>query len=181
MQSSARIPRLFTLFLLFPLLAAAPITPASGGPGEPLKSCHILTAADAERILGQPVRLTRDDAGLEGEKRRCWLTYTGVSKDGATGEDCNLNFLLEQNEKNPSTEQARQVLASTRASNSHDQVITGLPGIGDEAFLFGDIPSVYFIMARKGPVVIRLQIKQATATVSLPELKAFAAKVARQL
>ena len=181
MQSSARRSRLFPLFLLLPLLTVAPIMPANGDPGEPLKSCHILTAAEAERILGQPVRLTRDVSGVEGEKQRCWLTYTGVSKDSATGDDCNLNFLLEQNEKNPSTEQARQVLASTRASNSHDQVITDLPGIGDEAFLFGDIPSVYFIMARKGPVVVRLQIKQATATVSLPELKAFAAKVARQL
>lgn len=148
---------------------------------EKLKPCQLLTQADAEKILGQSVRLIADTYGLKGDVRQCRCAYTAVSKDPASGQDINLNFIFEQKESNPSAEQARQVMESTKSENAHDLSIRDLSGIGDEAFLLGEEPNFHFIMARKGAIVIRLQIKQATEKTSLEELKAFARKVAKHL
>lgn len=148
---------------------------------EKLKPCQLLTQADAERILGQPVHLTGDTSELKGEVRQCGCTYTGVAKDPSSGQDINLYFSFEQKESSPSAEQAQRVMSSTKSENAHDAPIKDLSGIGDEAFLLGANPDVHFIMARKGAVVIRLQIKLATEKTSFEELKSFASKVAKRL
>lgn len=148
---------------------------------EKLKPCQLLTQADAEKILGQSVRLTADVSGLKGEVRQCRCAYTAVAKDPISGQDINLDFVIEQKERNPSVEQARQVMDSTKSENAHDAIITDLAGIGDQAFRLGEEPNVHFIMARKGAIVIRLQTKQATEKTSLEELKAFAREVAKRL
>jgi hypothetical protein len=144
------------------------------------KPCQLLAQPVAEKILGQPVRLTNDTSELKGDIRQCSCVYTGVSKDPATGQDINLYFSVEQKEGSPSAEQAHRVMETTKNENSHDTVIKDLSGIGDEAFKLGDEPNVHFIMARKGPVVIRLQIKQATQKASLEELKTFARDVSKR-
>jgi hypothetical protein len=148
---------------------------------EKLKPCQLLTQAAAEKILGQSVRLIADRSGLKGDVRQCACAYTAVTKDPASGQDINLYFVLEQQENHPSAEQARRVMDSTRSDNAHDAVIRDLSGIGDQAFLFGEESNVHFIMARKGAIVIRLQIKQATEKTSLEELKAFAREIAKRL
>jgi hypothetical protein len=148
---------------------------------ERLKPCQLLTQADAERILGQSARLTGDKSEMKGEVRQCRCTYTAVAKDPASGQDINLHFSFEQKESKPSVEQARQVMETTKSENAHDLSIKDLSGIGDQAFLLGEEPHTHFVMARKGAVVIRLQIRQATAKTSLEELKAFAREVAKRL
>lgn len=148
---------------------------------EKLKPCELLTQADAERVLGQPVRLTGDTSELRGEVRQCSCIYTGVARDPVSGQDINLYFSYEQKESGSSAEQAQRVMASTKSENAHDASIKDLSGIGDEAFLLGANPDVHFIMARKGAVVIRMQIKQATEKTSLEELKSLASKVAKRL
>lgn len=145
------------------------------------KPCQILGQSVAEKILGQPARLINDRSELKGDIRQCICSYTCVSKDSASGKDINLYFVIEQKESNPSAEQARQVMETTKNENSHDTVIKDLSGIGDEAFQLGDDPNVHFIMARKGAIVIRLQIKQATEKTSFEELKSFAREVAKRL
>lgn len=148
---------------------------------EKLKPCQLLIQADAEKILRQSVRLTQDVSDLKDGIRQCRCTYTGISKDAVSGRDINLFFSLERLEVNPTVEQARQVMDSTKAENAHDLTIVNLPGIGDEAFRLGDQPTSQFIMARKGAIIIRLQINQATEQTSFEELKAFAQKVTKQL
>jgi hypothetical protein len=148
---------------------------------EKLKPCQLLSQSDAEKILGQPVRLTGDKSERKGDIRQCSCMYTAVAKDPVSGQDINLYFSFEQTEGRPSADQAHQMMASTRSENAHDTVIQDLSGIGDEAFRLGEQPNVHFIMARKGTVVIRLQIKEATQNTSMEELKSFAGKVARQL
>jgi hypothetical protein len=148
---------------------------------ERLKPCQLLTPAAAEKILGQPVRPTRDGSELKGEVRQCSCAYTAIAKDPASGQDINLYFSFEQKENSPSAEQAQRLMAWTKNENAHDSVIDDLSGIGDEAFRLGDSPNVYFIMVRKGAVVIRLQVKQATDKASLDELKTFAREIAKRL
>jgi hypothetical protein len=148
---------------------------------EKLKPCQLLTQAHAEKIIGQPVRLTGDNSERRGDIRQCSCIYTGVAKDPVSGQDVNLYFSFEQKESSPSAEQAHQVMASTKSENAHDTIIKDLSGIGDEAFRLGEESNVHFIMARKGAVIIRLQVKQATEKSSLEELKSFAGKVANRL
>lgn len=177
----------YLLFVFLPFLLSGSVMQKTEGNNneaglcEKLKPCQLLTQANAERILGQSVRLTGDKSELKGEVRQCRCTYTGVSKDPASGQDINLHFSFEQKENQPSAEQARQVMDTTKSENAHDLSIRDLSGIGDQAFLLGEEPNVHFIMARKGAVVIRLQIKQATEKTSLEELKAFAREVAKRL
>jgi hypothetical protein len=148
---------------------------------EKLKPCQLLSQAEAEKILGQPVRPGRDTSRLKGDIRQCGCAYTGIASDPLSGQEINLYFSFEQKETGPTADQARQVMASTRIENAHDATISELSGIGDEAFLIGDVPNIHFIMARKGAVVIRLQVKQATEKSSLEALRNFAGAAARRL
>jgi len=146
-----------------------------------VKPSQVLTQSIAERILGQPTRLTPDTTTMRGNVRQCMCAYFGVSKDKETGQDSVIYFSLEEKETTPSPEEAHQVIVSTREANVHDNEIPDLSGIGDEAFLLSNDPYSHLIMARKGGVIMRLQVKKAIGTNSLVESKAFAAKVFNQL
>jgi hypothetical protein len=175
------------LLVMLSLLVSSPFMQKTEGKEmqsalcEKLKPCQLLTQADAEKILGQPVRTSRDGSELKGEVRQCSCAYTAIAKDPASGQDINLYFSFEQKESSPSAEQAQRLMAWTKSENAHDAAINDLSGIGDEAFRLGDEPNVYFIMARKGATVIRLQVKQATEKASLEALKTFAKEVSRRL
>lgn len=177
----------YILLVISALLVSSPFMQATEGSDrqaalcEKLKPCQLLTPADAEKILGQPVRPTRDGSELKGEIRQCSCAYTANAKDPASGKDINLYFSFEQKENSPSAEQAHRLMTSTKSENAHDAVIDDLSGIGDEAFRIGDVPNIHFIMARKGGIIIRLQVKQATEKTSLEELKTFAKEVAKRL
>jgi len=176
---------LLPLFLLFffssPVLQNTEGNDNQASLCERLKPCQLLTPANAEKILGQPVRQTQDTSELKGKVRQCSCIYQGVSKDPVSGQDINLYFSIEHEESKPSAEQAHRVLQSIKNDNAHDSTITDEPGIGDEAFRLGDSPNVHFILARKGAIVIRLQIKQATEKTSLEELRSFARETAKRL
>jgi hypothetical protein len=131
-------------------------------------------------MLGQPVRLTQDTSVLKGDVRQCSCAYTGVSKDKASGQDSVLYFSLEQKEANPSVEQAHQVIVSTKQANEHDTEIVDLTGIGDEAFLLSNDLNSHLMMARKGAIIMRLQVKRAAGEKSAETMKAFAEKAAKK-
>ena len=174
-------------FLLMPFFLFREQVPAMAGgshqtePGNPLKACQLLTAAEAEKILGQAVKLTHDKAGVEGDLRICRFGYISLAKDPASGQQTQMFVSLEQKVNNPSAEQARQVLETVRVENTHDLDLTMIQGVGEEAFLLSDRPSLYLFMARKGGIIMRLQIRSATEKTSVENLKAFAEKVAKQL
>ena len=176
---------LFYSFLTFLLLGGMmPVAARNDGQTgfcEQVKPCQLLTKTDAERMLGQSARLTQDTSVLKGDVRQCLCAYAGVSTDNASGETGVLFFSLEQKAANPSAEQARQVLVSTKEQNEHDTSILDLKGVGDEAILFSNDLNSHFIMARRGGIIMRLQIKRAAGTKSLEELKAFAEKVFKHL
>jgi hypothetical protein len=178
---------LFSLFLTFSLSGGLmAVAKGNGGSGqvgfcEKMKPCQLLVQSDAERILGQPARLTQDTSVLKGDVRQCLCAYTGVSKDKASGQDVYLFFSLEQKEVTPSAEQAHQVLKTTKAENEHDLDILDLTGIGDEAILLSNDADSHLIMARKGGIIMRLQAKKAAEKTSLNDLKAFAERVFKQL
>jgi hypothetical protein len=185
MRKYARWFLLLSLLLLFvyssPVAELSASKEAQTGFCEKWQPCKLLTLADAEKLLGQPARLTQDASEMKGSVRQCRCVYTGISKDPASGQDVNLFFSIEQNETSPSVDQAHQVLKTIKDDNIHDSTIIDLPGIGDEAFQLGDSPNVHFVLARKGPILLRLQIKQATEKSSLEGVKAFVRETAKRL
>jgi hypothetical protein len=147
-----------------------------------LKPCRLLSAGEAEKILGQPVRLMENISKVEGEVHKSNCVYTGVSKDKVSGKDVNLSFSLEQKEQNPTVEQARQVFKSTYGKvNEPELSVQVLSGIGDEAFSISNPSKFHFIMVRKGEIIFRIKLNKANENTSLEELKAFAKKFAEQL
>ena len=170
---------LLTFLLLGGVMA---VTAGNGGQAnfcDQVKPCQLLAQSDAERILGQSARLTQVTSELKSDVRQCLCAYTGLLTDNASGQTSALYFSLEQKSANPSAEQARQVLVSTKEANAHDTSIWDLKGVGDEAFLLSNDSSSHLIMARRGAIIMRLQVKRAAGTRSLEELKAFAEKVSK--
>lgn len=175
-----RTPLCLSLLLLF----ASATSAAFDGQShvcDRVKPSQLLTQSIAEKMLGQTGRLTTDTTTMKGNVRQCACAYFGASKDKDTGQDSVIYFSLEEKEKTPSAEEARQVLVSTKEANAHDSEIVDLSGIGDEAFLLGNDPNSHLIMARKGGIIMRLQVKKAAGTKSLEESKAFAQKVFKVL
>ena len=146
-----------------------------------VKPSQLLTQSTAEKMLGQAARLVPDTTTMKGNVRQCMCAYFGVSKDRATGQDSVVYFSLEEKEKTTSPEEARQVIASTKEANAQDNEILDLSGIGDEAFLLSNDSNSHLIMARKGGIIMRLQVKKAVGNKSLEESKAFAANVFKDM
>ena len=168
------------LFLGAVFMAVAGSNPQTGICGK-IKPCQLLVQADAERILGQSARLTGETSRLKDDVRQCVCAYTGVSTDRASGESSLLFFSLEEKEAQPSAEEAKQVMMSTKKANEHDTEIVDLKGIGDEAFLLSNDSNSHLIMARRGAIILRLQVKRAAGSKSLEEVKAFAERVSKNL
>jgi len=168
-------------FLFLFGLAPARGNGTAAGICDKAKPCELLSQSNAERILGQSTRPAKDATQLKGDVRQCLCAYTGVTPDKETGQDCLLFFALEEKETNPTPEQARQVLVSTKEANEHDTQILDLDGIGDQAFVLSNDPGSHLLMARKGSVIMRLQVKRAVGAKSLEEIKAFALKAFKQI
>jgi hypothetical protein len=184
MKSNCRLVLLcgvLSVVLLTAVFTAAAGNRGRSGVCDKMKPCQLLAKSDAERMLGQSARLTQDTSQLKGDVRQCLCAYTGVSKDGSSGQDSLLFFSLEEKEASPSAEQASQVLVSTKEANEHDTEILDLKGVGDQAFVLSNDSNSHLIMARKGAIIIRLQIKRAAGTKSLEEIKAFAEKISKLL
>jgi hypothetical protein len=181
------VNRILILLLILTGFLSSGLTPKTAGNAtqanfcDRVKPCQLLVQDEAEKILGQAVRLTENRSDLKGNVRQCVCAYGSLTNDQTGGQDLKLFFSLEQQESNPSAEQARQLMESTKSDNAHDLVITNISDIGDEAFLLGDLPNRHFIMARKGAVIMRLQVTRTTNRTSLEALKTFAQRVTRQL
>ena len=146
------------------------------------KPCEFLPYDDAEKILGQPVRLIENISKVESDVRKTDCTYRGVSKDKFSGKDINLYFSLEQQEQNPTVEKARQEFESTYKKIDEPLLLVQLlSGIGDEAFVISNPPNFHFMMVRKGAMIFRMKLNKVPEKTSLEELKAFAKKFAEQL
>ena len=175
--------RIFSLVTLL-FVGMAMTVAGQGGRGafcDKIKPCQLLTKSDAEKILGQPARLTQDVSQLKGDVRQCMCAYSGASTDQSTGQGSVLFFALEEKEANASAEQAEQVLVSTKEANEHDTEVLDLKGIGDEAFLLSNDSNSHLIMARKGAIIMRLQVKRAAGPKSQENIKAFAEGVFKRL
>src|SRR5262250_2914213 len=87
----------FCLFLIPSGLAGNGQREDRPGFCEKMKPCNLLVQSDAEKLLGQPARLTKNTSELRGDVQQCQCAYIGLSRDQDTEQDCALYFSVEQN------------------------------------------------------------------------------------
>jgi hypothetical protein len=174
------------LLLILCLFVSAPVFSYQANVGKTHfaanpKTCKFLSSAEAEKILGQPVRLIENNSKVKDNIRTSDCVYRGISKDKVSGKDISLTFSLEQKEQNPTIEEAHQVFETTyKKINEPDIFVGNLSGIGDEAFLVSNPPSFHFMMVRKDEKIFRIKLNKAAEGTSLEELKIFMKKIAEK-
>jgi hypothetical protein len=161
---------LLMLFLASALSLNCQTKPAA----EKVNPCKYLSFAEAEKILGQRVRLITNSWDFKDDKTRFDCTYRSIEKDKTSGWETSLFFTLEESADEVG---AKQIYTNIWNLTENHAGIEILSGIGDEAYARSDVPNFHFLMARKGKFTIRLKINKAVETTSFDELKAFAKKV----
>jgi len=145
----------------------------AGGSGATTAS-KVVTAADAERILGGTARLVSERQGESeslrgGHYSRC--EYVGAYR-------ATLNVVIETA---PSEESARGAYSESRSGLGSFEQIEEVTGIGEEAFLSRG-PTARRLIVRKGAVVFLLEARRDEAGGPLiDELKNTAAHIADRL
>lgn len=142
------------------------------------KNCSLLAESDAEKILGQAVRLIENTIEVNDDIRQSRCTYTALSRDKSSGSEINLYFMLEET---PNQERARQIFETIRNSNEDHQGFENLNGVGEQAYAHSSKSHFHYVMAQKGKFAIRLKVNKAVETTSFDELKAFLKKAVKQI
>ncbi len=156
-------------------------------PNQPLINCKqdtvihsglFIAGEDAERILGQAVRMSeRSYTGSDSvNTSRC--TYTTVSADPVTNQTGHLYWLAEQYR---SPEAAHQVYAEILNNNDGMAGIDKLSDLGEEGWVQTDKTNFHFILFRKKNMVVRMKVNKITSFTSLDQLKKIAAGVAASI
>ncbi|WP_276131631.1 hypothetical protein [Polluticoccus soli] len=118
----------------------------------------LFSLADAERILGEPARLSDSATSVVADTLIFQNTYTAIAADKKSGKTGNIYFMYEQY-NDAST--AHRLLAYYKTANEKNGAQT-VTGIGDEAWFHTDGQNFYFIMARKGNKAIRMKVNKLT-------------------
>lgn len=142
------------------------------------ESCKKLSFAEAEKILGQKVKLVTNSWDSADGKTIFKCQYQAIEKDKTSGNDINLFFMIEQSS---SENQAKEIYKAIWESNKNHAGIEVLDGIGDEAYAHSDKGSFHFFLVRKGNSTIRMKVNKAVETTSFEEVKAFAKRVSKQI
>lgn len=137
----------------------------------------IFSQADAEKIMGEPARLSDSATQTIQDTTIFQSTYTAVTTDKKSGKTGTIYFMYEQY-KEAST--AHNLLAYYQKANEKNGAKT-VAGMGDEAWYHTDGQNFYFIMARKGNKMIRLKVNKVTANTSADAFNAVAKEVVERM
>lgn len=134
----------------------------------------LVTAADAERILGGTVRLVSEKRGESESVRGALETRC----EYVTADRATLNVVIQTA---PNEESARGVYDESRSGMGSFERIEEVAGIGDEAFLSRG-PTARRLVVRKRAVVILLDARRDQPdSPSIDEMKKTATHVAARL
>jgi hypothetical protein len=136
----------------------------------------LFTKADAERIMGEPLRLTNNTPSSTPQAASHLYGYEAVAKV-ATGRPGAIYFLFEQYHDEA---EAIKRYVGTRDANK-PMGIEELPGLSDGAYYHTDGQHFYFIMVRKGKYVFNIKVNKITQTTSLAEFKKTAKNITAAL
>lgn len=136
----------------------------------PEKPHALFKQVDAEKILGEPARLTDSSTSTVADTVIFQSSYTAVATDKKSGKTGNVYFIYEQY-SDAST--AHYLLDYYKIANEKNGA-KNISNIGDEAWFHTDGQNFYFIMARKGNKLMRMKVNKVTSNTSLDAFNAAA-------
>ena len=122
------------------------------------QSPQSLTIAEAEKIMGEPARLTDSSSEYENGVHHYRSSYSAQSKDSVTGRIGKLYYMYEEYDK---TSDAQKYFTDIKAANAKNNVLKDLP-FGDEGYYQRDASVLHFIMVRKGNKILIFKVNKIT-------------------
>ncbi len=129
----------------------------------------LLTLSFAERIMGEPGKLTCNMFTQKGDTLEYRADYTAVSPDQVTGKTGKLYFMFEVYS---SIAAVKNAYTSIYQANKGHAGVEIVPGLGDEAYFHTDGSNFYFFLVRKNEKMLRLKVNKVTSHSSRAEFKA---------
>lgn len=135
---------------------------------ETVKSNFCLAQTDAEKVLGQTVKLTESSSENKDGITKFRCTYTANDIDSKTNKTGNLYYLLEEYKNMDSSQKAYSDILE---QNKNMPGLKKLNEIGNQAFLHTDNENFLMIISRKDNKILRLKVNKLTSMTSLNELQ----------
>ena len=128
----------------------------------------LLTLSFAEKIMGEPAKLTCNTFIIKGDTLEHKCDYTALSQDELNGKTGKLYFMYEEY---ASVTAAQNAYTSIYRANSGHEGVEIIPGLGDEAYYHSDGTNFYFFLVRKNKKMFRLKLNKVTSHSSAGEFK----------
>jgi hypothetical protein len=131
-----------------------------------------LSLSEAEKIMGEPLRLTDSSSAYANGAHNYKCTYTGITKDDKTGRIGKLYYMFEEYDKGS---EAHRVYEGFKIANEKNSPLTNLP-FGDEGYYQGPPGPPNFILVRKANKMLRFKVNKSTSHTSVDGLMEVAKK-----
>ncbi len=141
-----------------------------------IKPERLFTKHDAERIMGETMRLT-DSTVNNTAVAVSWLRGYQAVAPVKTGRPGAIYMLFEQYRNEAEAVKKYKDIHEANKPNG----IEDLAGLGNEAYYQTDRQGFYFIMVRKGKYVFNIKVNKITRTTSLQEFKKTARNITAKL
>jgi len=128
----------------------------------------LFTLTDAEKIMGEPAKLTCNAFIKKGDTLEYKCDYTALSQDVITGKTGKLYFMYEIY---GGVAAAANAYAAIYQANSRHEGVEVVSGLGNEAYYHSDQTGFYFFLVRKNEKMFRLKLNKVTSHSSVVEFK----------
>lgn len=121
-----------------------------------------LSLTEAEKIMGEAVRLNDSSSGYASGAYFYKCSYFGISTDSVTGRIGKLYYMYEEYDKES---EAHNVYQGFKTANEKNSPLKDL-SFGDEGYYQGPPGPPPFILVRKGNKMLRLKVNKSTSHTS---------------
>jgi hypothetical protein len=139
------------------------------------QSSYILTLPEAEKIMGEPMKLNDSSSSYANGIHSFQCSYFGFVKDSATGFEGRLYYMYEDYDKES---EAHKVYEGFRISNEKNSPLKNF-AVADEGYYQVPPGPPPFILARKGTRLYRFKINKSTINSSVERLLEVASEKVR--
>jgi hypothetical protein len=138
----------------------------------------LLTLTDAEKIMGEPAKLTCNTFLKKSDTLEYKCDYTALSEDEKTNKTGKLYFMYEVY---AGETPAKNAYAGIYQANSGHEGVEIVSGLGDEAYYHSDGTNFYFFLVRKEEKMFRMKLNKVTSHSSVTNFKEVAKLIADKL
>ena len=135
----------------------------------------LLTLSYAERIMGEPGKLTGNTFSTKVDTLEYKCDYTAIAEDVVTHKTGKLYFMYEVY---ANVAAAKHAYTAIYEANRGNQGVEVVPGLADEAYYHTDGRNFYFFLVRKGEKMFRMKVNKVTIHSSEKEFKEVTKRIA---